>query len=188
VLNAITDGWLRIDLDITAPDQLGDRTQDRLKALLDRDGIYASLPASLAQRGIDPNRLQAIVNEFIRILGLLPVALGRGEIDLMMMGTGLLRRSLTDLLILEMNLPDPGGALHLNRVLDASRMALLATIPLPQLSANSAIEANLALARTFIPRAAALYGELSLAWPEAFESATRQHLVRALPAPYTPDW
>jgi predicted nucleotidyltransferase len=188
VLNAITDGWLRCDLDIGAPDQLGGRTQDRLKPLLDRDGIHASLPASLLARDIDPGRLQAVVNEFIRVLGLLPVALGRGEIELMVTGSGLLRRSLTDLLILEVNLPDPGGMLHLSRVLDADRMAILAALPLPVLSADSAIAVNLALARVFIPRARMLYAQLDLGWPEAFEAATRRHLAQALPAPYRPDW
>jgi hypothetical protein len=188
VLNAITDEWLRCDLDIGAPDQLAGRTQDRLKPLIDRDGVYASLPAVLPARDIDAGRAQAIVNEFIRVLGLLPVALGRGETELMVTGTGLLRRSLTDLLILEMNLPDPGGMLHLSRVLDAGRMAILAAIPLPTLSVESAVEVNLALARVFVPRARMLYAHLDLAWPEAFETATRLHLARALPAPYRPDW
>ena len=188
VLNAITDEWLRCDLDIGAPDQLGGRTQDRLKPLIDRDGTYAGLPAALPARDIDPGRLQVIVNEFIRILGLLPVGLGRGEIELMVTGTGLLRRSLTDLLILEVNLPDPGGMLHLSRVLDADRMAILAAVPLPVLGVDSAIAVNLALARVFIPRARMLYAELDLVWPEAFETATRLHLAQALPDPYRPGW
>jgi hypothetical protein len=189
VLNAITDEWLRCDLDITAPDRLAGRTQDRLKPLIDRDNILATLPATLPVRGIDPAKLQATTNEFIRVLGLLPVALGRDEIELMAAsGTGFLRRFLTDLLILEVNLPDPGGALHLSRVLDPARMAVLASIPLSRLTRESAIDTNLALAHAFFPRAKSLYATLGLQWPETFETATRAHLGRALPAPYRADW
>ncbi|MDB5542341.1 MAG: hypothetical protein JWQ89_4068 [Devosia sp.] len=189
VLNAVTDEWLRCDLDIVAPDRLGRRTQDRLKTLIDRDDILPSLPSTLPVRGIDPAKLQATTNEFIRVLGLLPVALGRGEIELMAAsGTGFLRRFLTDLLILEMNLPDSGGALHLSRVLDADRMALLASIPLPALTRDSAIEANLTLARAFFPRAKELYTKLGIQWPETFEAATRRRLASVLPPPYSVDW
>jgi hypothetical protein len=189
VLNAVSDEWLRCDLDIVAPDKLSGRTQDRLRTLIDRDGIFAALPATLPPRGIDPAKVQAATNEFIRVLGLLHVGLGRGETELISAaGTGHLRRFFTDLLILEMNLPDPGGALHLTRVLDAERMTLLASIPLAQLSAESAIETNLALARAFIPRAKALYGTLELDWPLDFETATREMLVRSLPPAHRVDW
>jgi hypothetical protein len=188
VLNAITDDWLRCDLDIGAPDQLSGRTQDRAKPIIDRDGVHARLPATLPARGIDASRLQTITNEFIRVLGLLPVAIGRGEVELMVTGVGLLRRSLTDLLILEMNIADPGGMLHLSRVLDAERMDLLAAMPLPTLSVDSAITCNVALARVFIPHAKAMYTELGLDWPAAFETATRRHLAHALPPPHSPDW
>lgn len=181
VLNAITDEWLRVDLDVSGPDQLGGRTQDRLKPLIDRDGILASLPTALPVRDIDPRRIIGITNEFIRVLGLLPVALGRGEVELMATGTGLLRRGLTDLLIAEVNLPDPGGALHLSRVLDADRMAILAAVPLASLSVASAIDTNLALARSFMPRAKALYAKLGIEWPAAFEAATLRTLRNALP-------
>lgn len=189
VLHAIGEDWLRCDLHFLAPDQTQSLTQDRYKPLIDRDGIYGTLPATLPPRPIDAGRLQGLVAEFIRVLGLLTVGLGRNEIELIAStGTGMLRRMLTDLLILEMNLPDTGGMLHLSRVLDAERMALLAAIPLPTLSRDSAIEANLALARAFIPRARALHASLGLDWPEAFESATRRHLIRNLPPPHGPDW
>ena len=66
-------------------------------------------------------------------------------------------------------------------------MAVLAAVPLPQLTAESAIESDLALARAFIPRAKALCAALSVEWPTAFETATRTHLQRALPT-HGIDW
>lgn len=188
VLNAITDTWLRIDLNIAAAGQLADYAQDRLRPLIDRDGLHATLPETLPARGIDSRRLEAITLEFIRVLGLLPVGLGRGETELIAAaGTGLLRRGLTDLLILEANRP-PEGALHISKVIGPDRLAVLAAIPLASLDNDAAIAGNLALARVFIPRAKKLYGELGLAWPTAFEAATRAHLARHLPANRQPDW
>ena len=188
VLNAITDQWLRVDLSIVAPDHLTSQAQDRLRPLLDRDNLHATLPATLAERGIDPRRLEAITLEFIRILGLLPVGLGRNETELIAgAGTAYLRKGLTDLLILEADRPNE-GALHLSRVIGPERLAVLAAIPLADLSNAAAIAANLALARAFFPRAKALYAQLGLAWPTAFEAATRAHLCRNLPASSQPNW
>jgi hypothetical protein len=99
----------------------------------------------------------------------------------MTVGNSFLRRFLTDLLIMEVNPRIPGGMLHLSRVLDPQRMAVLAAVPLPQLTADSAIASNLALARTFMSRAKALCASLGVEWPAAFEAATRRNLQRALP-------
>ena len=187
VLNAITDDWLRIDLHIANRDHLAHTAQDSLKPLVDRDNLYATLRPETPEPPRNPGRLGWMVGEFIRILGLTPVAIGRGEVELMTVGNTFLRRFLTDLLTIEVNPRLPGGMLHLSRVLDPARMAVLASVPLPQLDADSAIESNLALARAFMPRAKALCASLGVEWPAAFEAATRRNLERALPA-RTIDW
>jgi predicted nucleotidyltransferase len=181
VLNAITDDWLRIDLHIANPDHLAHTAQDSLKPLVDRGNLYATLRPETPEPVRNPGRLGWMVGEFIRILGLTPVAIGRGEVELMTVGNTFLRRFLTDLLTIEINPRIPGGMLHLSRVLDAERMAVLASVPLPQLNADSAIASNLALARIFMPRAKALCASLGVEWPDAFEAATRRNLQRALP-------
>lgn len=181
VLNAVTDDWLRVDLHIANRDHLNHTAQDALKPLVDRDNLYATLRPETPEPARNPGRLGWMVGEFIRILGLTPVAIGRGEVELMTVGNTFLRRFLTDLLTIEVNPRIPGGMLHLSRVLDPDRMAVLAAVPLPQLTADSAIESNLVLARTFIPRAKALCASLGVEWPTAFEAATRRNLQRALP-------
>ncbi|RYE44239.1 MAG: nucleotidyltransferase domain-containing protein [Hyphomicrobiales bacterium] len=181
VLNAVTDDWLRVDLHIANREHLANTAQDCLKPLVDRDNLYATLRAETPEPARNPGRLGWMVGEFIRILGLTPVAIGRGEVELMTVGNTFLRRFLTDLLIIEVNPRIPGGMLHLSRVLDAERMAVLASVPLPQLNADAAIESNLALARVYIPRAKALCASLGVEWPMAFEAATRHNLQRALP-------
>ncbi len=187
VLNAITDQWLRVDLHIANRDHLAHTAQDALKPLIDRDNLYATLRPETPLPARNPGRLGWMVGEFIRILGLTPVAIGRGEVELMTVGNTFLRRFLTDLLTIEVNPRIPGGMLHLSRVLDPGRMAVLAAVPLPQLTAASAIESDLALARVFIPRAKTLCASLGVEWPQAFETATRIHLQRTLPA-HSIDW
>lgn len=181
VLNAITDDWLRVDLHIANRDHLGHAAQDSLKPLVDHANLYTTLRPQTPAPSPNPGRLGWMVGEFIRILGLTPVAIGRGEVELMTVGNTFLRRLLTDLLTMEVNPRIPGGMLHLSRVLDPGRMAVLAAVPLPQLTAESAIASNLAVAQAFMPRAKALCAALSVEWPHAFEAATRSHLQRTLP-------
>lgn len=187
VLNAITDTWLRCDIHIVGPDNLGGRAQDRLMPLIDRDGIFATLPAIAPHQGVDPGRMRGTITEFIRVLGLLPVADGRREYEVGALGSSLLRRMLTDLLIAEMDLGDTGGILHLSRVLDAERMALLAALPVAHPNRESVVKSQLATARLFMPRAKALAAKLAIEWPHDFEAATRRVLTRALPA-FRVDW
>lgn len=187
VLNAITDTWLRCDLQIVGPDSLAGRGRDRLKPLIDRDGVFATLPATAPHQRVDPGRMRGTITEFIRVLGLLPVADGRREYEVAATGCGLLRRMLTDLLVAEMDLGDTGGILHLSRVLDAERMALLAALPVAQPNRESVIEVQLATARLFMPRAKALAAKLGIEWPTAFEAATRRVLSEALPG-FRMDW
>jgi hypothetical protein len=187
VLNAITRDWLRCDLEVAAPGRIGTRAQDRLKPLLDRDGIYASRPKTIPDPGPTADKVLGLVLEFLRVLGLSAVVLGREEYEVGATGAGLLRGLLTQLLIAETGQTDTGGVLHLSRVLDGERMAALAALPVAGPSRDSVLEANRATARMFLPRARVLLTRLGGAWPEAFEAATRRALTRALPE-HSADW
>jgi predicted nucleotidyltransferase len=188
VLNAVTDGWLRIDLDVTAPDRLQGRAQDKLKALIDRDNIYAALPATIPDPGPDPRRMAGTISEFIRILGLSHVADGRGEYELAVLGYSMLRRMMSDILVAEMGIGDTGGALHLSKLIDPGRMKILTDLPSPLATRDSVLAANNAVARVFFPRAKALAAKLGIDWPQAFEDATRAVLTSTLPEAHRPDW
>lgn len=180
VLNAITSDWLRCDLLLVGPDGLARRARDRLRPLIDRDGLFDALPASLPSKEPDEARVRAIVEEFIRVLGLLTVAAGRGEYYLGVTGATLLRDQLVKLMLEEVSDPDPGGALHLSRVLPPGRMQALESLPFPRPIRSEVIHAHIAVARDFFPRARALASRLGMAWPEEFEAATRRVLERHL--------
>jgi len=180
LINAITEDWLRCDLYLQEPGKLGPRAKNTISPLIDRDGLYESLPAALPARTPNPQALRYQINEFIRVLGLTPVVIGRGEYVTGVMGNGLLRGLLHDLLMQDVSNPDAGGMLHMSKVLPAEQVALLAALPFPDATRDAVIEANLAVAQVFMPRAKELAGRLGVDWPEAFEAATRRVLQERL--------
>lgn len=181
VLNAITDTWLRCDLQVSTPAETRGMTQDRYKVLFDHDGLYAALPPTSPEPTTEPQKLFGTITEFVRVLGLLHVADGRREYELAVTGTGMLRGLLTTLLIEEMQRGDQGGMLHLSRKIDAERMNLLLALPVAEPNRASVLRANAALARAFFPRAKAFAQKLGLDWPAAFETATRHKLSETIP-------
>jgi Nucleotidyltransferase domain len=177
ILNAITEDWLRCDVAIHAPDDLDGRSRANLKPLLDPGNIYGNLPETLAPSS-PAGRVDYLIKEFIRVLGMLPIAIGRKEYFICVMGTGLLRGFLSDLMIDAVNPPDRGGILHPSKLLPEADMAVLNALPTPAADRDELIAANFAIAREFFPRARALAKELDIEWPEAFEEATCRNLTQ----------
>lgn len=180
LLNAVAEDWLRCDLSIVAPDRMGQRAKDTIRPLIDRDGIYDRLLATLPRKAPDARALNYQINEFIRVLGLTPVAIGRGEYVTGVMGTGLLRGLLTDLFMHDVTDPDPGGILHMSKLLSREQVGILTGLPYPAANGDEVIAANMAVARAFMPRARALAQQLGVEWPAAFEEATKAVLRRKL--------
>jgi hypothetical protein len=180
LINAVTEDWLRSDLNMVEPAAFGQKARNAIIPLIDRDGIFDSLPDALPPRSPSPQALRYQINEFIRVLGLTPVAMGREEYLTAVMGHGLLRGLLTDLFMLDVTLPDPGGILHLSKLLPAWQIQLMRDLPFPDATRDAVISANLAVAREFMPRARAMAERLNVDWPEAFEAATRRMLEERL--------
>jgi Streptomycin adenylyltransferase len=180
VINAVTRDWARVDLVLRAMGDIVGLSAAHTRILHDKIGIATALPAQPAPYAADTSRLLALINEFIRVLGLLPVVVGRGELVTAVAGDGLQRAALTNLMIAELELPDAGGALHLSRTLRPDQMAVLQDIPYPQADATQVVEAHAALARAFLPRARRLAERAGITWPVAFEAATLTHLQQTL--------
>lgn len=176
LINAITADWLRIDVEIVTPDQVARRTASGLKALFDQDRVLEALPPAPQNAGPNPARMKWQFEEFIRILGLLSLAIGRGEYLNGITGIFHLRNLLTELLIEETAAPNRGGVLHLNRLISEEQKSLLAALPVPSPTRESVIAANLAYAEAYLPRARRMARKIGVEWPERFEAATRVHL------------
>lgn len=180
LINAITRDWLRTDVVILKPDQMADYTKDGLKVLFDRDGVFGPLPESSPPADPDPKRARYQFEEFIRILGLLPLAVGREEYLNGVLGVFLLRNLLTDLMIEETGAPHRGGVLHLNRLITEEQKQVLTSLPLPAPERDGLIEAHLTYAAVYLPRARRLAALWGVEWPAEFEAATWERLAVTL--------
>lgn len=180
LLNAVTDDWLRCDLLVLHPVLIAARSRDTMKPLYDPAGRYAALPASLPPACPDPSRIRATIDEFLRVLGLLPVLAARDDWFSAAVGTEHLRRLYTDLLREALTTADRGGVLHLKKQLAPDRLALLEALPHPGPTRDAVIEAHRATARSFLAHARPLATASGAAWPDRFEKATRAHLRRSL--------
>ncbi len=180
LINAIMDDWTRIDVIIVKPGQTEGMYQSDLNVLFDHDAIYENLSETADIKGPNPKRLEYQFNEFIKILGLLYLVVGRGEYINGVVGLFHLRNLLVDLLIEETAAPNRGGALHLNRLITDEQKELLLSMPSPVPERNALIDAHLAFADAYLPRARAMAERLGMDWPERFEAATWRKLNEAL--------
>lgn len=188
LINAITSDWTRTDVIILKPDQIRSHTQSSLIPLFDHDNIYDDLAPSAPKPAPNLKKFSYQIEEFIRILGLLHLAVGRKEYINGVLGVFHLRNMLVDLLIEETDAPHRGGILHLNRLISKDQQDLLLSLPPAIPDKDAMIAAHLAYAQTYLPRARARAARLGMTWPEPFEAATWAKLNSALSIerPYTP--
>lgn len=180
LINAIVAPDLRIDVLMFTPDQAKGHAQDRLQMLFDHDDIHATLPKTTLHAAPNPKRLAYQFEEFIRILALLPLAIGREEYINGVAGIFHLRNLLVELLIAETNTPMRGGALQLNRLLTAEQQDLLISLPPPIATRDGVIAAHKAYASAYLHRARAYAREHGIDWPERFEDVTLTQIGQAL--------
>ncbi len=180
ILNAIGEGWQRIDLVLADKAILAKYSKDSLRPLIDGQGLYGNLPDTIPWPGPNRGQISSLINEFIRILGLLPVGLRREEYQTCLMGQDLLRTSLFHLLTEEIERVDKGGMLAWSRRFSPEQLALLGSIPYASPTRQSIIDAQLAAATVFLPRARSLADKWNIEWPQAFEDATWKNLKATL--------
>ena len=176
VFNHILEGWLRWDMVVGTTSDVSNMDLSQVTELFNHDGL---VPSSPSHRGADPDVVREMTEEFLRVLGLLPVVLGRGELVTAVSGAGLLRQMVTTLLRYRAEGDRLSGALHLSRVLPANEMAALAAMPPVYVDRASVVRAHLSCAAMFLPVARDLLGD---AHPCDLEVACWEHLRRHLDA------
>ena len=179
LINAINEAWVRIDVLAVTPDQMAGRAQADLRVVFDHDAIHETLGGARPSAP-DPGRLAWQFEEFIRVLGLLHVAMGRADYLNSVTGLFHLRNLLVDLMVAETDAPNRGGALHLNRLITDDQQDALRALPPPLPTRDAAIAAHLAYAAAYLPRARRMAKRHGLEWPERFEAATWRMLAREL--------
>jgi len=181
ILNVVTEDWDRFDISFVEPPELARYRAGRLVELFNRGerGPPEGLPPPYAA---SPETVLPLVNEFLRVIGLLPLGVGREEWLVAVAGIGILRQLALDLMLEENGVGpgERGGALRRNPLLTLEQRQTLEGLSPVAANRASVIEASLQLAALFLPRARNLAGRVGAAWPEAFEAATRRHLKAQL--------
>jgi hypothetical protein len=180
VYTHITPGWERYDIAFGTTGDVSRRSRTSVRLLFDRDGLDALLAGPAGPQRPDPAKIQATTTEFLRVLGLLPVVIGREEYVVAASGAGLLRTLLIQLMIEDTEAEDRGGALKLKGLLPPGRLEALASLPPIAATRESAIEAHLACARLFLPLARELSRRTGAPWPAGLETAARSYLHTSL--------
>ena len=181
VLNAITDGWERFDLTFVKPNEFAAMPLGEIKPLFNR-GTPERPHAPPPPYKPSAQRILQLATEFLRVLGLASVGMGREEYLVGLDGVGLLRRMTLELM-LEQNGISPaarGGALHMNLFLTPEQRRTLEGLPPLTATRESLLAADAALARIFLPLARELAAQTGAPWPSSFEDATRRNLARTL--------
>lgn len=188
LINAVTETWQRIDLYLTGREAFLCRARDTLQPLIDPDDLFSALNRVSPTRQPDRDRVANAIREFIRVLGLLHVVDGRGEYYTAVSGAGLLRDHLLTIMVEDRAEPHGGGALRLSRRISKDDMRILNALPYPRPVRDEVVDAHLAIARVFFPRARVLASRLGIAWPEAFERATLAKLKAHFGTKYHVTW
>ena len=122
-------------------------------------------------------RVEALILEFLRVMGLGPVGFGRQEWIVAQQGHGLLRDMTVNLMLEGNGVPRSArGAKRLNMFLKPEQQAALEAIPLPTAQLDALSASQIAIGRLFLAEARPIAARMGVIWPEAFEAATREHL------------
>jgi hypothetical protein len=181
VLNVVTADWRRFDLHFIEPGDLGRFDAARLVLLFNK-GDRAPPRGSTDPYQSKPETVLKLVNEFLRILGLLVVAIGRKEYVLGLTGVDMLRRLTVDLMLEENGVGpiERGGALHRNPLLTPDQRREFEALRPVVADRAGIIAAHVELAAIFLPRARRLATRAHMIWPSTFETATKRHLHERL--------
>ena len=125
VFNQVTADWLRFDVSVITPASLDRYTASTVRPLFDKDDLYSRLRQKGEPLAPSGPRIQGLTKEFMRILGLLPVVLGREEYAVSASGSGLIRMLLIQLMTEDVAVEDRGGALHLRGLLPDAQLAAI---------------------------------------------------------------
>lgn len=176
-ITAITPEWCRFDLTLVS--DADERPHSYVaKPLFSRAADTRASVFFTPTAQSDSDRLTTLVSHFLRVLGLLPVVIGRGELIVGLTPVALLRDALIELYLLE-NGASRGGAKRLNNLLTNEQRRALEALPPLAPTAEAIIANHRAIAGLFLPRARQLALTCGVVYPEQFERATLDHLASA---------
>jgi len=181
ILSAITSEYLRFDIVVQSSADLRPRMLEAARLLLDKDGRAEDFSLTKSASSDPFIRLPGLVEDFIRLVGMLPIVVARDDLPIGMEGQMGLHSMLISLLLLENGIDRmAGGKRHVAVYLSDEQRAVLAAVPILAPTMESVIEGRVAYARLFLPRARRLMEAHGQVYLDEFETATMKHLLERL--------
>jgi len=181
ILSAITPDYLRFDVVIQSVADRKPRTLEAAQVLFDKDGLAEqfTLTAPMPQQPLA--RLSFVVEEGIRLLGMLPIVVERDDVPMGIEGQLAMHSLLISLLLMENGIDRVSmGKRHIVAFLNEEQRAVLGQVPSLAPTMTSVIAGRAAYGRIFLPRARHLMEANGLVYPEAFEATTKRSLWETL--------
>ena len=180
IISSVTTTWERFDIVFLPEAQIRKTYGSDLKPLSGAAVRLDPKPDAEPDAAIAA-RVEGLILEFLRVLGLGPVAIGRGEWIVGQQGHSLLRDMTVNLMLEGAGVPRSArGAKRLNVYLTPGQQAALEAITPPSADRESLLASQAAIGRLFLNEAKPIAARMGIVWPEAFEAATRQHLKAEL--------
>jgi hypothetical protein len=181
IVGAISTAYVRFDL-VVQPTDAPLAAPGRARVLLDKDGVADRLLSAAAPPRPDlAERTTWVVEEFIRLVGMLPIVVGRDDLPIGLEGHMACHGLLLSLLLLENGIDRAtSGKRHVAPLLTDEQRRVVAGAPPLEPTMASVVAGRAAYARLFLPRARRLMAARGLSYPDAFEQATRRHLKHTL--------
>jgi len=182
ITSALTRDYERFDVIFQSAVDPRPRALGAARLLFDKDGIAPALVAPDSSAASRPLAgLAFVVEEFIRMLGMLSIVVHRDDPAIGLEGQLGCHSLLIALLLLENGVDrNAMGKRRVATLLSEEQRALLAALPPIAPDVASIAAGRLAYARVFLPRARRLLEANGLAYPDTLEEATRRHLRASL--------
>lgn len=176
-INLIATEWERADITLYDPAHPPSLPRQAAVFLFDRAGIERLFPETIPAK-FDKAELQNVVEEFIRVLGLLPIALGREDYVTAQTGAQLLRDFLIRLMFMENHLLPRRGVLSLRKALTEEHYQIVQNLPPLLVDRNALLKAHAYLAQVFFTRGKKLCLAQKVSWPEKFATAATENVAQ----------
>lgn len=181
LLNFVTADWQRFDVSLYTLEALSSSSLGGLRLLFDKDDLKLGLTAGEPPRtSVTPDEVRYVVTEFVRVLGLLPVVVGRSDLIGAVSGSGLLRELLIGLLRFAQPEQIIRGALNETRTVSRTAAAAITGLPALRAEQTSIREFNHACWRVFAEFAPGICEQHGVPWPSALIESLRTRLTRDL--------
>ena len=176
LLNVVTREWVRADIVVRTVSEVAGGIVGPVELLYDEIGVVRRVDDPKGPPR--PVRVHELISEFLRFLGLLPVAVARREWVGAYIATGAMTSQVAELMQLHNGTQRVGGALRLSERLTEAQRQAISQLPPLRPDGDSVVAVQSTLAAVFLPLARQVAGSTGAAYPAAAEEAVLAHLRR----------